>query len=263
MALEQAKCQNNRGNIVAPGIYGADIAELRTLSKSLAASGARLTSVGASVTSLVQSAAWKGRDGDTFRGEWSSTLLPLLHRTSGSPGRRPVSGSGPPLESRADAVGFAQRRSWVFYAWWYPAILALSGAVHALISLLVGADPELGTVLLIIGAALSALGWAVTAAPRFTRKDPKPASDIPRVDQGIRITPRIIWTILCGTAAIVLALVLFTPKGTTAEAAPLLSLPVSFACGVAGGLAYTRNLMINSSSIHKSWLQRRKPPRGS
>ena len=82
MALEHTKCQENRGNIVAPGIYGADIAELRTLSKSLAASGTSLKRVEASVTSLVQSAAWKGRDGDAFRGEWSATLLPLLHRTS-------------------------------------------------------------------------------------------------------------------------------------------------------------------------------------
>ncbi len=36
------------------------------------------------MTSLVQSAAWKGRDGDAFRGEWSSTLRPMLHRTSDS-----------------------------------------------------------------------------------------------------------------------------------------------------------------------------------
>lgn len=52
------------------------------MSKSLSASSATLKRVEASVTSLVQSAAWKGRDGDTFRGEWSSTLLPLLHGTS-------------------------------------------------------------------------------------------------------------------------------------------------------------------------------------
>lgn len=174
-----------------------------------------------------------------------------------------MSGSAPPREPRAEALGFAQRRSWVFYAWWYPAVLGIAGAVHVVLALLVGGDPELGTVFLIIGAVLSAVGWAVTAAPRFTNKDPKPASDIPRIDQGIRITPGIIWTILGGTAVIVLALVLFTPKGATAEAAPLLSLPVSFACGVAGGLAYTRQLMVNSGSLHASWLQRRKPPRGS
>ncbi|WP_045729638.1 hypothetical protein [Pseudarthrobacter chlorophenolicus] len=172
-------------------------------------------------------------------------------------------GSAPPLEPRAEALGFAQRRSWVFYAWWYPAVLGLAGVVHVFLALLVGADPELGTVFLIIGAVLSALGWAVTAAPRFTRKDPKPASDIPRIDQGVRITPGIIWTILCGTAVIVLALVLFTPKGATAEAAPLLSLPVSFACGVAGGLAYTRTLMVNSGSMYSRWLHRRQPPQGS
>jgi len=69
---------------MAPGIYGADINELRTLSKSLAKSGSGLKSVEAGVTSLVQSAAWNGTDGDRFRSDWSSTLRPMLSRAAES-----------------------------------------------------------------------------------------------------------------------------------------------------------------------------------
>ena len=69
---------------MAPGIYGADINELRKLSRSFAESGTSLQSVGLTVDSLVRSAAWKGTDGDRFRREWSSTLRPMLNNTSAS-----------------------------------------------------------------------------------------------------------------------------------------------------------------------------------
>lgn len=159
-------------------------------------------------------------------------------------------------DPRAPAFGFAQRRSWIFYAWWYPAALGLAGTVHAGLSLLAGVDPELGVGLSIIGTVLAALGWAVTVKPRFTRKQPKPASDIPRVEQGIRIVPGIIWTVLGGAAVIVLLLVLFTPKGASPETLPLLGLLIAFSSGVAAGLAYTRWLMTNSVELYDRWLQR-------
>ena len=67
---------------MAPGFFGADITQLRTLSKSLGQSGNRLTSVESTVNSLVQSAAWKGTDGDRFRSEWSASLRPMLNRAA-------------------------------------------------------------------------------------------------------------------------------------------------------------------------------------
>jgi hypothetical protein len=69
---------------MAPGMYGADINELRTLSTSLAKSGSSLKSVESTVNSLMQSAAWRGTDGDRFRSEWSSTLGPMLNKASES-----------------------------------------------------------------------------------------------------------------------------------------------------------------------------------
>lgn len=71
----------------------------------------------------------------------------------------------------------------MFSAWWYPAVLAVSGAVHAGLALFLGQSPELGIFMAILGAVFAALGWALTAWPRFTRKPPKPAADIPRVEQ--------------------------------------------------------------------------------
>ena len=69
---------------MAPGIYGADIEQLRALSKSLGQSGTRLKTVETTVSSLVQSAVWKGEDGARFRNEWTSSLRPMLNRTSQS-----------------------------------------------------------------------------------------------------------------------------------------------------------------------------------
>jgi hypothetical protein len=69
---------------MAPGLYGADIEQLRALSKTMGQSGSRLKTVESTVNSLVQSAAWKGADGDRFRSEWTSSLRPILSKTSES-----------------------------------------------------------------------------------------------------------------------------------------------------------------------------------
>jgi hypothetical protein len=67
---------------VAPGIYGADIEQLRALSQSMGRSGSRLLDTERQISSLVSSTAWSGHDGGTFRREWSGTLRPLLNKAS-------------------------------------------------------------------------------------------------------------------------------------------------------------------------------------
>jgi hypothetical protein len=69
---------------MAPGIYGADIEQLRALSKSMGQSRLRLENVESTVNSLVQSAAWKGADGDKFRNAWTSSLRPMLNKAAES-----------------------------------------------------------------------------------------------------------------------------------------------------------------------------------
>lgn len=157
---------------------------------------------------------------------------------------------------RGEAFGFAQRRSWVFSVWWYPAVLAVSGAVYALLALAVGQSAETGVVMAILGAVGSALGRAFTAWPRFTRTPPKPPSDIPRVEQGIRITPGMIRTILIASALGLGALVLFTPRGGSPESLPLVGMLVIWPLGLAAGLAHTRRLMLDSAGLYARWLER-------
>jgi hypothetical protein len=102
----------------------------------------------------------------------------------------PVSGGArsrpePSLDNYA--LAYAQRRVWVFGSWWYGAMIAASGAVHALAAVLMGSDAEIGAVLAPLGVALAGLGWIVSAPKRFTRKPPKPAMDVNRAEQAIRI----------------------------------------------------------------------------
>ncbi|AOT02023.1 hypothetical protein ASPU41_00410 [Arthrobacter sp. U41] len=156
----------------------------------------------------------------------------------------------------ATALGFAQRKSWVFSAWWYPAVLAVSGAVYAGLAQALGQNPETGVVLAILGGAGSTLGWALTVGPRFTRKAPRPAADIAGVDQGIRITPGMIRTILIASALGVGALVLFTPDGGSPETLPLLGMLAVWPLGLAAGLAHTRRFMLDSAGLYARWLDR-------
>lgn len=69
---------------MVPGVYGADVEQLRALSKSMGQSALRLENVASTVNALVQSAAWKGADGDTFRNAWTSSLRPMLNKAADS-----------------------------------------------------------------------------------------------------------------------------------------------------------------------------------
>lgn len=100
-------------------------------------------------------------------------------------------------------------------------------------------------------------GWSLTAWPRFTRNPPAPASDIPRVKQGIRSTAGMIRTILIVSALGVAALVLFTPNGGSPETLPMLGMLVIWPLGLAAGLTYTQRLMMNSAELYARWLEHR------
>ena len=67
---------------MALGFSGADIAQLRALSKALRQSGNRIESVESTVNALVRTAAWKGTDGDACHSEWTSSLRPMLYSTA-------------------------------------------------------------------------------------------------------------------------------------------------------------------------------------
>ncbi|MBD5785049.1 hypothetical protein IF650_02540 [Cellulosimicrobium terreum] len=67
---------------MAPGMYGADVAQLRALALDVERAADTMTSLTATLSSLVSSSAWHGRDGDEFRGAWDGQCVPLLRSCS-------------------------------------------------------------------------------------------------------------------------------------------------------------------------------------
>jgi hypothetical protein len=76
----------------------------------------------------------------------------------------------------------------------------------------------------------------VTLGVRFTRKPPKPASDIPRVEQAIRINPRVVQFAVIGSFVIAAGLLLLTPNGRSPETIPITGVVAAAAqLNIAGG----------------------------
>jgi hypothetical protein len=134
---------------------------------------------------------------------------------------------------------------------------AVTAAVDAGLSGLLGQETERGTFVMILGAAGAALGWLLTLGVRFSRKPPKPASDIPRVEQASRINPGVVKFSVLGSMLILAALALFTPKGASPQGLPILGLIAAAQLSIAGGIAYSVWLMKNSGELYAQWLERR------
>jgi uncharacterized protein YukE len=63
---------------MAGTFYGGDVGQLRQLAKDLAGGANKLDALGQQLGSTISAGLWKGRDGDRFRGEWSSSHVKLL-----------------------------------------------------------------------------------------------------------------------------------------------------------------------------------------
>lgn len=161
-------------------------------------------------------------------------------------------------DQRARAFGYGQRRSWIFWAWWYGVVMAITGSADAGFSALFGQDAERGIFMVVLGASASALGWLLTLGVRFSRKLPKPSGDIPRVEQAIRINSGVVKFLLVATVLIVAALVLLTPKGASPETLPVTALIAASILSLTGGIAYSGWLMKNSGELYAQRLARRR-----
>ena len=64
--------------------YGADVSQLRALAKAADRAAASLSTQANSLHSQIQSAPWKGSDGDRFRQEWSGSHRPGLDKVVNS-----------------------------------------------------------------------------------------------------------------------------------------------------------------------------------
>ncbi|KNH22968.1 hypothetical protein ACU18_00565 [Arthrobacter sp. ZBG10] len=58
--------------------YGGDVAQLRRLARDLAGGATRLEALCRQLSTTVGTGAWKGRDGDRFRSDWTGTHVKLL-----------------------------------------------------------------------------------------------------------------------------------------------------------------------------------------
>lgn len=160
-------------------------------------------------------------------------------------------------DPRAPAFGYAQRRTWVFFAWWYGAVIAIPGAVDAALAGLLGQDTERGIFAMALGASFSSVGWLVTLGVRYSRKLPKPASDIPRVEQALRTNPPAIKAMVIVSVLIVIALILFMPKARSPELLPIIGFIASALTIITSGMAHAASLLKNSGELYARWLERR------
>ncbi len=64
--------------------YGADVSQLRELAKAVDKAATLLSSRASSLQGQIQSAPWKGMDGERFRQDWTGTHRPTLERVASS-----------------------------------------------------------------------------------------------------------------------------------------------------------------------------------
>lgn len=154
------------------------------------------------------------------------------------------------------ALGYAQRCAWIFGSWWYGAILAASGAAYVLASTVTGHHPGTGTVMAVLGLAIAGLGWLASAPKRFTRKRPKPALDVHRAEQAIRINPGIAIGSNALMIVILVTLAFATPRGTAPDVVPILVMMSVFAPMAGIALLRVRAFLVNRQARYAHWLAR-------
>jgi hypothetical protein len=152
------------------------------------------------------------------------------------------------------ALAYAQRRVWVFGSWWYGAMLAASGAVHALAAVLTGSDPEMGTVMALLGLGLASLGWILSAPKRFTRKLPKPAMDVNRAEQAIRINRGVVIVSNVVMIAVIVALAWIMKPDRAPEGVPVLAMLGVWAPMFGVLTLRARTLLVERQPRYLTWL---------
>lgn len=160
-------------------------------------------------------------------------------------------------DPRAEAFGYAQRRNWVFFAWWFGAAIAIPGAVDASLSGLLGQDTERGILAMALGAGLSSVGWLVTLGVRFSRMLPRPATDIPRVNQALPTNPpghQSLGDRFCPDRS---RLDPVHAGRQVQELLPIIGFVAAALMSVTGGMAYSASLLKNSAELYARWLERR------
>jgi hypothetical protein len=157
------------------------------------------------------------------------------------------------------ATGYAQRRIWVFYAWWWPVIFTAGGLLYALPAAIAGnpQDLETGIIMFILGAVMSVLGWLMSLKPRFSKKEPKPATDMNRVAQALRIHAGVRLVNIIFLGLILIALV-FAPNPNKQEILSLAGLFIGIYAATLIGMEYRYKLLKNSAMHYWNWKEKNK-----
>ena len=159
-------------------------------------------------------------------------------------------------DSRPYALGYAHRRARVFWFWWMGMVFALPGVAQSAALAATGQNPENGLVLTGLGLGISGVGWLIAIGPRFTRTSPRPAGDVARAEQYVRIVPGVAIASVLAMFVIVTALMFATPRGTSPEVLPILAFLASFPLPVAAGMLYSRHLHRDRDRLYAAWLGR-------
>lgn len=155
------------------------------------------------------------------------------------------------------ALGYAHRRARVFWFWWMGMVFAVPGTVQAAVLAGTGQNPEDGLVLAFLGLAISGAGWLMAVGPRFTRSEPRPANDVNRAEQYIRIVPGTVIGMVAAMLVLVAAVMLAAPRGTSPDVLPILAFLAAFPLPVGAGMLYSRHLHRDRDRLYKGWLSRR------
>lgn len=141
-------------------------------------------------------------------------------------------------------------------------ILAVAGILYTLPALITNnaQDTETGLIATLMGVVFAGIGWLVSIGPRFSKKQPKPAAYMPRVEQSLRIHPmsritNAIVYFLIVTGLIVLAL---ANDGITSSMVSILGLLTGIFGGVMIGMEYSYRMMKNSELVYSKWMQKQQ-----
>jgi hypothetical protein len=88
--------------------------------------------------------------------------------------------------------------------------------------------------------------------------DPRPADDVDRTEQYIRIVPNSAIAMVVVMLAFVAALSFLAPEGLSPEALPVSAFLAAFPLPVAAGMLYSRHLHRERERLYTNWPERRR-----
>lgn len=176
-----------------------------------------------------------------------------MSQPSGGPGAGPGAGATAEDFDRR-ALGYAQRRVVLQTALMGGLCITVAGATWALSSAALAQSPGNGLIMVLVGAAVTALGWLATAWLRFTGRPPTAVEGTARLDKapGNRIISG--WIAVGLIFAACLAALLFAPRGKEPDAVAVILMIMSCPLVMLAGFYRIRRIMRGRSEAYTRWI---------